>query len=87
MTVSLFRVTATWRGDSPVRGSEEEEEEGEERERWIRREIKLSVTATVRGRWGRGYPKRSGEVFTLNLLCELMLLTLSTFHLPSHSKQ
>ena len=40
-----------------MRGSEEEEEEGEERERWIRREIKLSVTATVRGRWGRGYPK------------------------------
>ena len=33
MTVSLFRVTATWRGDSPVRGSEEggreEREEGE----------------------------------------------------------
>ena len=38
MTVSLFRVMATWRGDSPVRGSEEggrnetgrkEREEGE----------------------------------------------------------
>ena len=53
MTVSLFRVTATWRGDSPVRGSEEGGKRGR-RERWIKRIGKVSVTAVC---WGRGCPK------------------------------
>lgn len=39
-------------------GSEEEEEVGEERKRWIRREIKLSVTANCSWALGEGLPKK-----------------------------